>query len=104
MSGFSSGFSNGFGETLQVNVWSSLGSTDGNLAANWSLGIVPTIGDIAILDATSAVNCILSVALKCKELIIKPTYAGVFNANGKIIELDAMFAYSQSSAQCSMSI
>ncbi len=61
---------------MAVNAWSSTGSTDGNLAANWSLGWVPTTGDTATWDATSVVNCTLSAAISCDATSAAATYMG----------------------------
>jgi hypothetical protein len=58
------------------NVWSSPGSTDGNLGSNWSLGHVPTIGEDAYYDGTSSVDCIFTGSISCDGVNVTGAYGG----------------------------
>jgi hypothetical protein len=58
------------------NVWSSTGSTDYNTDANWSLGHIPTTGELAYFDATSVVNCSLSADVAPDAITMGATYTG----------------------------
>ncbi|MHC4891732.1 MAG: autotransporter outer membrane beta-barrel domain-containing protein [Planctomycetota bacterium] len=57
-------------------VWSSGGSTDGNVAGNWNPARVPTTGDVAYFDATSVVNCTFSGNISCDGLNATAAYSG----------------------------
>lgn len=57
------------------NTWSSAGSTDGNLAGNWS-GAAPQAGDRLIFDATSVVNCIFTASFNCGGINAAAAYTG----------------------------
>ncbi|MHC4605100.1 MAG: autotransporter outer membrane beta-barrel domain-containing protein, partial [Planctomycetota bacterium] len=57
-------------------VWSSAGSTDGNVAGNWNPARVPTTGDTAYFDATSAINCTFSGNISCDGLNATAAYSG----------------------------
>jgi hypothetical protein len=60
---------------MAINVWSSLGSTDGNDGANWSLGVLaPT--DTLTFDNTSAVNCIFTGNISCNDFIMSMLHTG----------------------------
>ena len=67
------------------NVWSSAGSTDGNVAGNWSLGWVPKAGDVAYFDATSVVNCTFSAAVSPDAINVTAAYSGDVDFNDKAI-------------------
>lgn len=69
------------------NIWSSTGSTDGNLAANWSLGRGPQSGDVLVFNATSVVDCILTVSITHGGIDQQAGYTGtlygaVYNVTG----------------------
>ena len=63
------------------NVWSSAGSTDGNLAANWSLGRAPQSGDRLVFNATSVVNCVFTAAVSCGGINQAAGYTGMIDAD-----------------------
>ncbi len=54
---------------------------DGGDPGNWSLGNVPIGTDVAVLDATTANDCILSVNLSCAGVDRQAGYNGVLDAN-----------------------
>jgi hypothetical protein len=58
------------------NVWSSLASTDYSVAANWSLGHIPTTGEVAYFDGTSVVNCTLSADITPPAITEMSAYTG----------------------------
>ena len=70
------------------NVWSSAGSTDGNVAGNWSLGWVPKAGDIAYFDNTSVVNCTFSAPITCDGLAIAAGYTGIVDNDTQTMVID----------------
>lgn len=74
------------------NVWSSVGSTDGNVAGNWSLGWVPKAGDTAKFSAASAINCVFSGAITCDNFLAAATYTGTLDFNGQTITVTGYFS------------
>ena len=61
------------------NIWSSAGSTDGNLAGNWSLGVAPQSGDRLVFDATSVVNCTFTANFSCDGINAAAAYTGTID-------------------------
>ena len=65
------------------NIWNSSSNTDYNTASNWSLGHIPTTGEVAYFDATSTVNCTLSANITPDSINVTTGYTGTLNLNGK---------------------
>ena len=65
------------------NIWdNSDGDNDGNVAANWSLNRVPTIGDIAYFRGTGGdedADCNFSGNLTCDGINVTSDYSGEFS-------------------------
>jgi len=70
---------------MAQNIWSSLASTDGNLAANWSLGHVPQAGDDLLFDATSVINCTFTASVGVQTITIAAAYSGNWNQGTQAI-------------------
>lgn len=64
------------------NYWRGTTDTDGNTAANWSGGRVPTDTDVAYFDGDGLVNCSFSGAISCQGLVTVAAYT-------KAIDLDS---------------
>ena len=75
---------------MAANIWSSAGSTDGNVAGNWSLGWVPKAGDDATFNATSVVNCVFSALITCDNFYARSAYTGTLDFNGQAITVTDM--------------
>jgi len=73
------------GARADNNVWSSAGSTDGGDGANWSLGHVPTTGEVAYFDVTSVVTCDFSGPISCAEINVTSGYSGNIDFNDQAI-------------------
>ncbi len=57
--------------------WTGLGSTnDWSEGANWSTGVAPGPGDVAIFDATSSKNATINVAANVSGIQISVGYTG----------------------------
>jgi hypothetical protein len=66
---------------VAVNTWSSGGSTDMNLGANWSLGALNATDDL-VFDNTSVVNSTATAPIDCATFTINVTYTGALNDGG----------------------
>jgi hypothetical protein len=73
--------------TINVNsgsarTWSSSGSTNGNLATNYTGAGIITPADDITFNNTSVVNCTLTGTLTVYSLTISSNYTGTFNDGG----------------------
>lgn len=78
--------------------WSSSGSTDWSVDANWSGGVAPTSSDDVIFNATSVIACSLSAASVCKSLTTTSAYTGAFSTNGKSLTISGSCSFDNTSA------
>ncbi|MCP4535785.1 MAG: hypothetical protein GY832_01400 [Chloroflexi bacterium] len=71
------------------NIWdNSDGDNDGNVAANWSLGNVPTGTDVAVFDSgTTSDGCVFSAPLSCQGMRFDNAYSGTVDSNNQAITL-----------------
>jgi hypothetical protein len=63
---------------MAANVWSSTGSTDGNLGTNWSLGSLSAT-DTLTFNTTSNINCTCSAGWTCAGFTQTSDYSGTVN-------------------------
>ena len=64
---------------MATNYWISTGSTDGNLASNWSLGTFAATDTLTFDNTKSTVECDASAGWTAQNLIMTAGYTGTVN-------------------------
>lgn len=70
----------------RYNIWSSVGSTNGNLGTNWSQGSLAST-DALVWNNTSVVNCTLTATLTCGAITVASNYTGTLNDGGFAVNI-----------------
>ncbi len=69
--------------------WKANSNSNWNSPSNWQGGPVPTFGDIAVFDATSAFNCNIDANVNVAGIQINAGYTGTITQNGYTITCGA---------------